>query len=190
MKFQRRRGVSIVVATLLMIAITVSAGVIVYVFLGGLAGNLTRSGGQSVNEKLSLQSFNFEISPGSCGCAQEVLEMFLLNPGPASTTISTVYFDGTLLLLNGGAGSPPVANTALVNDAFYVLPSATLLASTTAGDIYFSSSAQQSSYPVTSVGQLVITFTAAATYNSAHTVRVVSTTGAQNTFTVEAGISG
>ena len=186
MKFQRKRGVSVVVATLLMIAITVSAGIIVYVFVGGLAGNLTRSGGQSVTERLSIQSFNFAISPGTCDCAQEVLEMYLLNPGPASTVIASVYFDGALLTL----GTPPVSNTPLVNDAFYMLPSTTTLASTTAGDIYFSANTQQSSYPVTSVGQLVITFTAAVTYGSGHTVKVVSSTGAQNAFTVEAGISG
>ncbi|MDA4115538.1 MAG: hypothetical protein OK442_03150 [Thaumarchaeota archaeon] len=186
MKFQRRRGVSVIIATLLLIAISVSAGVIVYVFVGGLAGNLTRSGGQSVTEKMSVQSFNFEISPGSCGCAQEVLEMYFLNPGPASTIISTVYFDGALLAI----GTPPTSNTPLVNDAFYLLPSTTTLASTAAGDIYFSANTQQSSYPVTSVGQVVITFTTALTYNSAHTVKIVSTTGAQNIFTVEAGISG
>jgi flagellin-like protein len=190
MKFQRRRGVSVVIATLLMIAITVSAAVIVYVFVGGLAGNLTRNGGQSVTEKLNIQSFNFEISPGTCGCAQEVLEMYFLNPGPASTIISAVYFDGVLLTLNGGAANPPTANAALVNDAFYLLPSTTTLASTAAGDVYFSANTQQSSYPVTGVGQVVITFTAALTYNSGHTVKIVSTTGAQNIFTVEAGISG
>jgi hypothetical protein len=186
MKFQRKRGVSVVVATLLMIAITVSAGIIVYVFVGGLAGNLTRGGGQSVNERLNIQSFNFQISPGICGCAQEVLEMYLINPGPAATTITSVYFDGALLTLS----APPVANTPLVNNAFYMLPSTTTLASTIAGDIYFSVNTQQSSYAVTSVGQLVITFTTAATYGSGHLVKIVSSTGAQNVFTVEAGISG
>jgi len=186
MKFQRKRGVSVIVATLLLIAISVSAAIIVYVFVGGLAGGLTRNGGQSVTEKLTIQSFNFQISPGSCGCAQEVLEIFLLNPGPAATTISNVYFDGALLTLT----APPVANTALVNNAFYVLPSTTTLASTLAGDIYFSANTQFSAYAVTNVGQVVITFTSVVAYGSGHTVKVVSSTGAQNVFTVESGISG
>jgi hypothetical protein len=190
MRFTRKRGVSVLIATLLLIAISVSAAIILYVFVGGLAGSLTRNGGQSVTEHLSIQSFNFQISPGSCGCAQQVLEIFLLNPGPSTTTISAVYFDGALLSLNGGAANPPTVNTALVNNAFYVLPSSTILESTTAGDIYFSANTQLSTYPVTSVGQLVIAFTAAATYGSGHTVKVVSSTGAQNVFTVEAGISG
>lgn len=41
MNFQRRRGVSVIIATLLLIAIAVAAGIIVYVFVNGLAGNLT-----------------------------------------------------------------------------------------------------------------------------------------------------
>src|SRR5271167_4702998 len=95
----RKRGVSAIVATLILIAISVAAAVIVYVFIGGLAGNLTQNGGQPVTEKLTIQSFNFQISPGTCGCGQQVLEIFLLNPGPALTKISTVYFDGVLLTL-------------------------------------------------------------------------------------------
>jgi len=189
MKFQRKKGVSVIVATLLLIAITVSAAIIVYVFVGGLAGNLTRSGGQPVTEHLNIQSYNFQINPGTtnqCGCADQVLEIFLLNPGPATTIISSVYFDGVLLTLT----TPPVANTALVNNAYYLLPSATTITSTVAGDIYFSANTQLNTYTVTSVGQVVITFTAAQTYGSGHTVKVVSSTGAQNVFTVEAGISG
>src|SRR5271156_3645876 len=128
MKFSRKRGVSVLIATLLLIAISVSAAIILYVFVGGLAGNLTRNGGQSVTEHLGIQSFNFQISPGSCGCAQQVLEIFLLNPGPAATTISGVYFDGALLTLT----APPIADTALVNNAFYLLPSSTTMTSATA----------------------------------------------------------
>lgn len=187
MNFRRRRGVSVLVATLLLIAISVSAAIIVYVFVGGLAGNLTRNGGQPVTEKLMISSFNFQISPGSCGCAQEILEIFVQNAGPAATTISAVYFDGALLTLNL---NPPTANTALANNNWYPLPSATILESTTAGDIYFSSAAELTAYSVTTVGQIVITFTSAAAYGTGHTVKVVSTTGAQNVFTVEAGISG
>jgi hypothetical protein len=186
MKFEKRTGVSVVVATLLLIAISVTAGVVVYVFIGGLAGNLTRNGGQPVTEKLLISSYNFQITPGSCGCAQQVLEIYLLNPGPATTIVGAVYFDGALLTLT----APPTSNTPLVNNAYYVVPSTTTLASTAAGDIYFSANTQQSTYTVTSAGQLVITFTAAVSYGSGHTVKVVSSTGAQSVFTVEAGISG
>jgi hypothetical protein len=186
MKSYRRRGVSVIVATLLLIAISVAAAIIVYVFVGGLAGGLTQNGGQPVTEKLIIQSYNFQITPGSCGCSQQILEIFLLNPGPALTKISTVYFDGVLMT----ATTPPIVDTPLVNNAFYEVPSTTTMTSGTAGDFHFSSNSQFFSYAVTSVGQIVITFTSPVTYGSGHTVKVVSSTGAVNVFTVEAGISG
>ena len=198
MKFQRKRGVSVVVATLLMIAITVSAGVIVYVFLGGLAGNLTQNGGQPVTEKLTIQAYNFALSPGACACAQQVLEIFLLNPGPAITKISAVYFDGALMTLS----TPFTGATALsgLNNNAYTAPSTTTVNDFTtgactatagpAGDICFSSATTDTTYSVTSVGQIVMTFSSAVTYGSGHTVKVVSSTGAVNVFTVVSGISG
>lgn len=186
MNFQRKRGVSVIIATLLLIAISVSAAIILYVFVGGLAGNLTQNGGQPVTEHLSIQSYNFEISPGTCGCAMQVVEIFLLNPGPATTKISAVYFDGVLLTL----GTPPIVNTALVNDQYFLLPSTTTMASTATGDLYFSANTQQNTYTVTSVGQVVITFTTAVAYGGGHTVKVVSSTGATNVYTVVSGISG
>ena len=186
-KFRRGRGVSAIVATLLLIAISVAAAVIVYVFVGGLAGNLTQNGGQPVTEKLSIQSFNFEISPGTCGCAQQVLEIFLLNPGPALTQVSAVYFDGALMTVTTPI---PIVDVSLVNDAAYLIPSTTTMLSGAAGKIHFSANSQLSSYSVTSVGQIVITFTSAVAYGSGHTVKVVSSTGATNVYTVVSGIAG
>jgi flagellin-like protein len=198
MKFQRKRGVSVIIATLLLIAITVSAAIIVYVFVGGLAGNLTQNGGQPVTEKLTIQSYNFALSPGACACAQQVLELFLLNPGPAITKISAVYFDGALMTLS----TPFTGSAALsgLNDNAYTAPSTTLVndfttaaCTATAGpaeDICFTSTTPDITYSVTSVGQVVITFSSAVAYGSGHTVKVVSSTGAVNVFTVVSGISG
>jgi hypothetical protein len=198
MKFQRRRGVSVIIATLLLIAISVSAAIIVYVFIGGLAGNLTQNGGQPVTEKLTIQSYNFALSPGACACAQQVLEIFLLNPGPALTKVSSVYFDGVLLTVS----TPFEGATALsgLNDNAYTAPSTTTLGDFTngtctatagpAGDICFTNTGTNITYAVTTVGQIVITFSSAVTYGSGHTVKVVSSTGAVNVFTVVSGISG
>ena len=46
MKFQRKRGVSVLVDTLLLIAISVSAAIIVYVFVDRIAIALTQNGGR------------------------------------------------------------------------------------------------------------------------------------------------
>ena len=186
MIFGKRRGVSVLVATLLLIAMSVAGGVLVYVFITGLAGNLTQSGGQQVTEKLQIQSFNFQISPGSCGCSQKVIELFLVNTGAGTTVISSVYYDGVLLTLT----APPTLDTPLVNNAFYNIPAATTLLSGTAGNIRFSASTQKTTYAALDTGQVVITFTAAVAYGTGHTVKVVSSTGATNVFTVVSGISG
>jgi len=187
MNLQRRRAVSAIVATLLLIAITVSAAVLVYVFVGGAAGNLTKNGGQQVNEHLAIQSYTYEISPGSCGCTQQVIEIFLFNTGGGATVISAVYYDGALLTVTTPSTSPA---TALVNNAVYLLPSTTLMASSGAGELGFSSNAQLQSYPSQQVGQMVITFTSAAVFNSGHTIKVVSQDGATNVYTVIAGEAG
>ena len=189
MRFQRKRGVSVIVATLLLIAISVTAAILVYVFVGGLAGNLTQSGGQSVTEHLTIQSYTFGISPGSCACAQQILEIFLLNPGPALTKVSAVYFDGVLMTLNL---NPPTTDALLsgINNNYFPVPSATTMSSGTALKMSFSSAAEFTSYAVTNVGQIVITFSSAVTYGSGHTVKVISSTGATNVFTVVSGISG
>ena len=198
MKFERRRGVSVIIATLMLIAISVAAGIILYVFMGGLAGAFTQNGGQPVTEKLIIQSYNFELSPGACGCSQEVLQMFLLNPGPATTKISAVYFNGVLMTLTS-----PFENAqalSVLNDEAFTAPSSALVqdftnglctaTAGTAGEICFTTTTPDVTYAPTTVGQVVITFSSTVTYGSGNTVKIVSSTGAVNVFTVESGIAG
>ena len=87
MKMQSRRAVSPIIATLLLIAITVAAGVIVYVFVTGLSSNLTKSGGGQVTEQVIMTSYNFPTS-GS-------LTVYFQNTGSSSISISQTFFDGT-----------------------------------------------------------------------------------------------
>ena len=189
MKFSSRRAVSPIIATLLLIAITVAAGIIVYVFVNGISGNLTAGGGQQMTERLQMQSFNFDISPGSCACSGQVLELFLLNSGSSTSTISSVYFDGTLQTL----ALAPVVNTPVATgNAYYDVYSATL-GSTSAGDVLFSTNSL-ATLTVTSgtIVQIVIVFGSgsAPTPGTAHTVKVVSSTGATNVYSVVAGRTG
>ncbi len=97
MNVSQRRAVSPIIATLLLIAITVAAGVIVYVFVTGLSGNLTKSGGNQVTEQISLDSYNFQ-SPS-------FLTMYLRNTGTSAQTISAVYFDGVQAQFYGSCGA-------------------------------------------------------------------------------------
>ncbi len=106
MKLQERRAISPIIATLLLIAIAVGAGIIVYVFVTGLAGNLTGSGGTQVTTQLQLQAYTFKALPGGSIGTGQVVNFFVKNVGGSSLTISSIYLDGSLLLewgLSGGS---------------------------------------------------------------------------------------
>lgn len=200
MKFRTRKGVSPIIATLLLIAIAVAAGIVVYVFVNGLAGNLTAGGGQQTTERLQMSSYNFQVNPTSCLCSSQILQVFLQNSGSSSTTISAVYFDGTLQTL----AVAPTGTTALATgNAYYTSAAALINDFTTActsvagTSLHFCSTVAGSGtngfgqlYNVGDTGQLIIAFTGAQTAGTSHTVKVVSSTGATNVFTVTVGRSG
>jgi len=203
MKFERRRGISPIIATLLLIAIAVAAGIIVYVFVNSLAGSLTAGGGGQTAERLQMQSFNFVLNPTSCACSGQILQLFLLNSGSGSTTISAVYFDGVLQTL----AAAPTANTALATGNAYYTSSAGLVqdftatacttSAGTAGNFCSTVAGSAASgggqlYSAGATGQLLIVFASGTTPSAgtSHTVKVVSTTGGTNIFTVSAGRVG
>ncbi len=84
-----RPAVSPIIATLLLIAIAVAAGIIVYVYVNSLAGGLTSGGGQQVSEQLSLDAYNY-------GTIASGVTIAVRNSGSSSVTISSVFFDGAL----------------------------------------------------------------------------------------------
>ena len=85
-----RRAVSPVIATLLLIAIAVAAGIIVYVYVTSLAGGLTSGGGQQVSDQVALDAYNYgTIATGAV--------MTIRDVGSGSVTISAIFFDGTLV---------------------------------------------------------------------------------------------
>ena len=99
MNFTRRRAISPIIATLLLIAITVAAGIIVYVYVNSLAGGLTGGGGQQVSSQIQMQASSFlpQTYTGSTKENGQVLDVFLENTGSSSIAISNVYFDGVQL---------------------------------------------------------------------------------------------
>ncbi len=54
-----RRGVSVIIAALLLIAIAVAAAVLLYVFSIGLLGSLSSSGGQQMKEQLIMEAYDW-----------------------------------------------------------------------------------------------------------------------------------
>src|SRR5437016_3985631 len=90
MRAAGRRGVSPVIATLLLIAIAVAAAIIVYVYVTSLAGGLTTGGGQQVSDQVALDAYNYgTIATGALITIRDV--------GSGSVTISAIFYDGTLV---------------------------------------------------------------------------------------------
>jgi flagellin-like protein len=201
MNFSSRKAVSPIIATLLLIAIAVAAGIVVYVFVNGLAGNLTSGGGQQTTERLQMQSFNFQLNPPNCACSGGIVQIFLLNTGPGATTNSAVYYDGVLQTTAAwttGITTFTTGNAYYTSAAGLIQDLTTGACTATAGTAFRGCSTIAGSatngfgqlYNSGDSGQLDIVFTSAVTAGTSHTIKVVSTTGATFVFTVTAGRTG
>jgi flagellin-like protein len=87
-----RRGVSQVIAALLLIAIAVAAAVLLYVFAIGLLGSLASSGGQQTKQQVIMEAYFFSGS---------ALTISVRNVGAA-----TVDMSGADYFLNGVSATP------------------------------------------------------------------------------------
>lgn len=81
-----RKAVSPVIATLLMIAIAVASGTLVYVWSMGIVGTLQSSGGQQTKQQLMMEAYS------ALDTTSWILN--LRNPGSSSLQISAVYISG------------------------------------------------------------------------------------------------
>ncbi len=81
-----KRAVSPVIATLLMIAIAVASGTLVYVWSMGMVGTLQSSGGQQTKHQLILEAYKAQGSPWTFN---------VRNTGSSTVQIAAVYVNGT-----------------------------------------------------------------------------------------------
>jgi flagellin-like protein len=189
MNFSRRRAISPIIATLLLIAISVAAGIIVYVFVNSLSGGLTQGGGQQTTERLQLQGFNFNFA------SAQVVQIFLINSGSSSTTVSAVYFDGILVPI-AGTNPPLTASAASFAAANVYATTNTFCVITISVSTFFCAAAPvavaQTTYTVGQTGAIEIGVNAgnALAAGTSHTIKVVSSTGATFVFAVTVGRSG
>jgi flagellin-like protein len=91
------RGISTIIAALLLIAIAIAAGVLLYVFSIGLIGSLQGSGGQQVKDQVIMEAYNWQTAG--------TLTLNLRNTGPTNVNLSTAdYYVGGIGPV--GAGTP------------------------------------------------------------------------------------
>jgi len=160
MKITARKAVSPIIATLLLIAIAVAAGIIVYVYVNSLAGGLTQSGGQQVTEQIAMDAYCFNTP--TCNTSNNMI-LYVRNTGSATITLDStaLFYDGTPTVDShtGGTGSSCYSLS-----PSYQIPTGTRC--------YIS-------FAITS-----------PTAGTSHLVKAVTLTGGTFVFTVVAGRSG
>jgi flagellin-like protein len=172
MNVSQKKGVSPIIATLLLIAITVAAGVIVYVFVTGLSGTLTKSGGNQVTEQVSLDSYNFQST--------NYLTMYLRNTGTSTIEVSAVYFNGAQAVFQGTCGTSSATITGPMTVGTITV------ASSTTSTITASTAAESPQ----NTCQLNVYNISGADAGTSYQIRVVTADGGIFPFNVVAGSTG
>ena len=98
----RRKALSPVIATLLMVAIAVAEAIITYVWSMGLLGGLMGTGGSQTKEQLIVEAYDWRTSG--------TLLFTLRNVGSAHVTVASVYVEGTSYSF-GGMGTVSIGTT-------------------------------------------------------------------------------
>jgi archaeal type IV pilus assembly protein PilA len=166
-------GVSPIIATLLLVAITVAAGVIVYVFVSGYTGTLTQGGGQQTAQQIELTAYAFTPLSGTTTCngnttmTAPCMIISLKNTGGAAVTIGQVYFDGIALTPNSVLSTTPITMSSQGNAVVLLVTSG--------------------SFTATKGGYTGMP--ASISGGSTHTLKIVTSSGALFSFTVTAGAS-
>jgi len=118
----RRKALSPVIATLLMVAIAVAAAIITYVWSMGLLGGLMGTGGAQTKEQLIIEVYNWKTG---------TLNYTVRNVGSANVEIAATYLEGVVQTVTGdtiisvGSSKPqsftPTGVGTLSEGASYVL---------------------------------------------------------------------
>jgi len=103
-KHYNKRAVSAIIAALLLIAITVAAAILVYVFSIGLLGSLQSGGGQQTKQQLIMEAYTWNTA------GTGTLSLTVRNVGPATIQFADFFINGAVQATPTGscyAGATP-----------------------------------------------------------------------------------
>jgi flagellin-like protein len=107
MKKIDEKGVSPVIAVLLMIAIAVAAAILVYVWSMGLIGTLTTGGGGQTREQVIVDAYSWNATSGA-------INLYMRNVGNAEVELDAVYVGGDMASTDMGTTLPVQGPVTLV----------------------------------------------------------------------------
>ena len=92
----KRRGVSPVIATLLLIVIAVAAAVLTYIWVTGYMGTLqAQAGTQQVQERIKIEG----VKVGTSGAdVHKITDIYIRNIGDVKVNVTTVYLINVTVL--------------------------------------------------------------------------------------------
>jgi flagellin-like protein len=91
----KKRGVSPVIATLLLIVIAVAAAVLAYIWITGYMGTLqAQAGAQQVQERIKIEGI--EIGTGTS--ANKITKVYIRNIGDVRVNVTTLYLINVSIL--------------------------------------------------------------------------------------------
>jgi FlaG/FlaF family flagellin (archaellin) len=101
-----KRGVSVIIAALLLIAIAVAAAVLLYVFSIGLMGSLGSSGGQQTKDQVILEAYDWTTTTNLILNLKNVgsSTVNLAMAGAVSGSIGADYFVNGVAIATAGTG--------------------------------------------------------------------------------------
>ena len=100
------RGVSVIIAALLLIAIAVAAAVLLYVFSIGLLGSLSGSGGSQTKDQLIMAAYNWSNTAQILLYLQNVGSSTLNLVPTAGASAPSYFVAGMLVKAQVGATNP------------------------------------------------------------------------------------
>jgi FlaG/FlaF family flagellin (archaellin) len=114
-----KRGVSVIIAALLLIAIAVAAAVLLYVFSIGLLGSLQGSGGQQTKQQLVMEAYDWTastlmLSVRNVGTAPVVIADIFVGGAAAATGLGQTIGIQSMTVLSVSPTTAPTAGVAYV----------------------------------------------------------------------------
>jgi len=98
-----RRGISEIIAALLVICITVSAGTLLAVYASGVMGRLQTTVTQPYTKQLTLEYYNWLDCPSGSTCSGSTQSptLTIRNDGAATITLADFYMNGMPTTVSG-----------------------------------------------------------------------------------------
>ncbi len=123
------RGVSVIIASLLLIAIAVAAAVLLYVFSIGLMGSLGSSGGQQTKDQVILEAYDWRTTANT-------LVLNLKNVGSSSVVLTPGSADYFVNGVNANTGATTTCPATVLPGAATCSVTLTTSATLTSGAAY------------------------------------------------------